>query len=161
MDGAGVETTGAVPPPRPQTVEWKTAIRCAALVAAIAAVLTLVAERVQVVVAAEPAVDDQWIDDHAGPVSAAASAGVDGCRSGSADWGGGRPGAGGFLWSGAGGWRIGGAVWTAQHGGSGCAADGGGSMMGSKRRWRLALNRRRYSGFGTRRSFEPDGCWHR
>ena len=48
VSGTGVDTTGAVPPPRPQTVEWKTAIRCAALVAAVAAVLTLVAERVQV-----------------------------------------------------------------------------------------------------------------
>src|SRR5271168_3152535 len=45
---AGAETTGAVPPPRPQTVEWKTAIRCAALVALVAAVLSLVSERVQV-----------------------------------------------------------------------------------------------------------------
>src|ERR1700756_185724 len=44
----GVDTTGAVPPPRPQTVEWKTAIRCAGLVAAIAAVLTLISQRVQV-----------------------------------------------------------------------------------------------------------------
>ena len=42
-----VDTTGAVPPPRPQTVEWKTAIRCAWLVAAVAAVLTLVSQRVQ------------------------------------------------------------------------------------------------------------------
>ena len=40
-------TTGAVPPPRPQQVEWKTAIRCAVLVAGIAAVLGLVASRVQ------------------------------------------------------------------------------------------------------------------
>jgi hypothetical protein len=42
-------TTGAVPPPRPQHVEWKTAIRCAVLVAGIAAVLGLVASRVQAV----------------------------------------------------------------------------------------------------------------
>ena len=48
VNGAEVDTTGAVPPPRPQTVEWKTAIRCAALVAAIAAVLTLVSQQVQV-----------------------------------------------------------------------------------------------------------------
>jgi hypothetical protein len=40
-------TTGAVPPPRPQQVEWKTAIRCAVLVAVIAAGLSLVAARVQ------------------------------------------------------------------------------------------------------------------
>jgi hypothetical protein len=46
--GAEVDTTGAVPPPRPQTVEWKTAIRCAALVGAIAAVLTVVSQQVQV-----------------------------------------------------------------------------------------------------------------
>ncbi|WP_158793042.1 zinc ribbon domain-containing protein [Granulicella sp. L60] len=43
------DTTGALPPPRMQQVEWRTAIRCAALVAGIAAVLTLVASRVQVV----------------------------------------------------------------------------------------------------------------
>jgi hypothetical protein len=46
--GTGEDTTGTVPPPRPQTVEWKTAIRCAALVAAVAAVLSVVSERVQV-----------------------------------------------------------------------------------------------------------------
>jgi hypothetical protein len=43
------DTTGAVPPPRPQQVEWKTAIRCAVLVAGIAAVLSLVGARVQLV----------------------------------------------------------------------------------------------------------------
>src|SRR5271155_4788267 len=48
ISGTDVDTTGTVPPPRPQTVEWKTAIRCAALVAAIAAVLSVVSERVQV-----------------------------------------------------------------------------------------------------------------
>jgi hypothetical protein len=47
--GAEADTTGAVAPPRPQQVEWKTAIRCAVLVAGIAAVLSLVAARVQVV----------------------------------------------------------------------------------------------------------------
>jgi hypothetical protein len=46
--GAGdADTTGATPPPRPQQVEWRTAIRCAALVAGIAAVLSLIASRVQ------------------------------------------------------------------------------------------------------------------
>ena len=49
VNGTEVDTTGAVPPPRPQTVEWKTAIRCAALVAGVAAGLSLVSERVQVV----------------------------------------------------------------------------------------------------------------
>src|SRR5271156_1177409 len=44
---ADADTTGAVPPPRPQQVEWKTAIRCAMLVAVIAAGLSLVAARVQ------------------------------------------------------------------------------------------------------------------
>jgi len=48
-DGAEADTTGAVPPPRPQQVEWKTAIRCAVLVAGIAAVLSLVAARVELV----------------------------------------------------------------------------------------------------------------
>lgn len=47
--GSEPDTTGAVPPPRPQGVEWKTAIRCAALVAGIAAGLSLVAGRVQMV----------------------------------------------------------------------------------------------------------------
>src|SRR5260370_11726420 len=41
------DTTGAIPPPRPQQVEWKTAIRCAALVAGDAAGLSLVAQRVR------------------------------------------------------------------------------------------------------------------
>jgi hypothetical protein len=38
-------TTGAAPPPAPRQVEWKTAIRCALLVAAVAAVLTVIAAR--------------------------------------------------------------------------------------------------------------------
>jgi hypothetical protein len=42
-------TTGAVPPPKPQQVEWKTAMRCALLVAVIAAALNQVATKVQVV----------------------------------------------------------------------------------------------------------------
>jgi hypothetical protein len=42
-------TTGAVPPPKPQQVEWKTAMRCALLVGVIAAVLNQVATRVQMV----------------------------------------------------------------------------------------------------------------
>jgi hypothetical protein len=46
---AEADTTGAVPPPRPQHVEWKTAIRCAVLVAGIAAGLSLVSSRVQLV----------------------------------------------------------------------------------------------------------------
>jgi hypothetical protein len=48
--GAGdTDTTGALPPPRPQQVEWRTAIRCAALVAGIAAVLGVVSAQVQMV----------------------------------------------------------------------------------------------------------------
>ena len=47
--GAEANTTGATPPPRPQKVEWQTAIRCAVLVAAIAAVLSVVSQRVQVI----------------------------------------------------------------------------------------------------------------
>jgi hypothetical protein len=43
---AEAATTGAVPPPRPQQVEWKTAIRCAVLVAGIAAFLFLVSQLV-------------------------------------------------------------------------------------------------------------------
>jgi hypothetical protein len=42
------DSTGAVPPPHPKQVEWKTAIRCAVLVAAVAAVLGVVASRVEV-----------------------------------------------------------------------------------------------------------------
>ena len=38
--------TGAPPPPKPQTVEWKTAIRCALLVAAVGVILSLVATKV-------------------------------------------------------------------------------------------------------------------
>src|SRR5258705_13597857 len=48
-EGAEAGTTGAVPPPRPQQVEWKTAIRCAAVVAVIATGLSLVSQRVQAV----------------------------------------------------------------------------------------------------------------
>jgi hypothetical protein len=43
------DTTGSVPPPNPRQVEWKTAMRCALLVAAIAAGLSLLAARIQVV----------------------------------------------------------------------------------------------------------------
>lgn len=42
---AETNTTGAAPPPQARQVEWKTAIRCALLVAAVAAVLSLVAAR--------------------------------------------------------------------------------------------------------------------
>lgn len=45
--GAGGDTTGELPPPRPRQVEWKTAIRCALLVAGVGAVLSLGAARVQ------------------------------------------------------------------------------------------------------------------
>ncbi len=47
--GADADTTGEVAPPRPQHVEWKTAIRCAVLVAGIAAGLSLAASRFEVV----------------------------------------------------------------------------------------------------------------
>ena len=47
--GAEANTTGAIPPPRPQQVEWKTAIRCAVLVAGVAAGLSVVSQRVQVI----------------------------------------------------------------------------------------------------------------
>ncbi len=42
-------TTGALPPPRPQVVEWKTAIRCAGLVAIVAAALSVAGTRVPAV----------------------------------------------------------------------------------------------------------------
>jgi hypothetical protein len=41
-------STGTLPPPRPRQVEWKTAIRCAAAVAAVASALSLLALRVDV-----------------------------------------------------------------------------------------------------------------
>jgi hypothetical protein len=44
-----IDTTGSVPPPHPRQVEWKTAMRCALLVAVIAGGLSLIAARVQVV----------------------------------------------------------------------------------------------------------------
>jgi hypothetical protein len=42
----GVASTGALPPPHPQQVEWKTAILCAAAVAGVGAVLSVAAMRV-------------------------------------------------------------------------------------------------------------------
>src|SRR5580692_5657179 len=42
----GGATTGTLPPPSPRQVEWKTAIRCAAAVAAIGAALSLGSMRV-------------------------------------------------------------------------------------------------------------------
>ena len=42
----GDASTGALPPPHPRQVEWKTAIRCALLVAGIAAALSLGAMKV-------------------------------------------------------------------------------------------------------------------
>jgi hypothetical protein len=47
---AGAASTGAVPPPRPQQVEWKTAIRCAAAVAGTGSLLSLVAMRLDMLV---------------------------------------------------------------------------------------------------------------
>src|SRR5579871_5077614 len=45
---SGTVSTGALPPPRPRQVDWKAAIRCAALVSAVAAILGLGAVRVEV-----------------------------------------------------------------------------------------------------------------
>jgi hypothetical protein len=44
-ESAETNTTGAAPPPQPRQIEWKTAIRCALLVAGVAAALSLVATR--------------------------------------------------------------------------------------------------------------------
>jgi len=44
----GAASTAAIPPPSPRQVEWKTAIRCAALVAAVGAALSVGAIRVDV-----------------------------------------------------------------------------------------------------------------
>jgi hypothetical protein len=44
----GTPSTGRTPPPRPQEVEWKTAIRCAFLVACIGSALSLGSMRVDV-----------------------------------------------------------------------------------------------------------------
>ncbi|HEX9201097.1 MAG TPA: zinc ribbon domain-containing protein [Acidobacteriaceae bacterium] len=46
VDAAGVASTGALPPPQPRQVEWKTAILCAAAVAGIGSMLSLLAMRV-------------------------------------------------------------------------------------------------------------------
>lgn len=46
---ASTPTTGALPPPIPNPIDWETAIRCALIVAGIAAVLSLIASRVQLV----------------------------------------------------------------------------------------------------------------
>jgi hypothetical protein len=53
----GAPSTGRMPPPPPGQVEWKTAIRCAAVVAGIGSVLTLAAMRVDVL----SAVSFLWI----------------------------------------------------------------------------------------------------
>jgi hypothetical protein len=45
---ASESSTGTAPPPHPQQVDWKIAIACAAIVAGVAAVLTLLAIRVPV-----------------------------------------------------------------------------------------------------------------
>lgn len=45
----GETTTGAVPPPNPRQVDWKAAMLCALLVAAVAAVLSLLSARVQAI----------------------------------------------------------------------------------------------------------------
>ncbi|HEV2646743.1 MAG TPA: hypothetical protein VGU46_10295 [Acidobacteriaceae bacterium] len=42
----GTASTGTAPPPRPQQVEWKMAIRCAAIVSGIASILCLASMRV-------------------------------------------------------------------------------------------------------------------
>ncbi len=42
----GTASTGTAPPPRPQQVEWKMAIRCAAVVAGVASLLCLASMRV-------------------------------------------------------------------------------------------------------------------
>jgi hypothetical protein len=43
---ASADSTGALPPPLPRQVDWQTAFRCSGLVAAVAAVLSVVALRV-------------------------------------------------------------------------------------------------------------------
>lgn len=43
---ASADTTGALPPPLPRQVDWQAALRCSAIVAAIAAVLSILALRV-------------------------------------------------------------------------------------------------------------------
>ncbi|HEY0161705.1 MAG TPA: hypothetical protein VGB69_03430 [Edaphobacter sp.] len=48
MDASSDSSTGILPPPPPQTVEWKTAILCAVLVAMIGAVLSAASTRLPV-----------------------------------------------------------------------------------------------------------------
>ena len=95
---AATDTTGAAPPPAPRQVEWKTAIRCALLVAAVAAVLSAGGGAVRGGLAPELAVDGERLADYAGALSEAASAGVDGCRNRGADRRGGRVCAGESAW---------------------------------------------------------------
>jgi hypothetical protein len=45
-DGEDGESTGVLPPPSPRQIEWRTAILCAAAVAAVAALLSLLAAQV-------------------------------------------------------------------------------------------------------------------
>jgi hypothetical protein len=45
ISGAG-SSTGSLPPPRPNQIEWKTALRSAGLVAAVAVVLSVLASRI-------------------------------------------------------------------------------------------------------------------
>jgi hypothetical protein len=52
LEKPGPASTGIVPPPRPQQVDWKMAIRCAAAVAGVAGLLSLVAMRVPVLTGA-------------------------------------------------------------------------------------------------------------
>jgi hypothetical protein len=48
VETPGPASTGMRPPPRPQQVDWKMAIRCAAAVAAVAGVLSIVSARVEI-----------------------------------------------------------------------------------------------------------------
>ncbi len=121
---AELDSTGAPPPPHPQVVDWKTAIRCAAVVAGIAAALTVLAMGLPGI----PAAGDDWDlldvdggDDCGGFLSAAASAGEDGRSRGGADRVYDGVGAGGVYHGCDGGGGGGGAVRTALDGGVRCA----------------------------------------
>jgi len=47
-DSIPQDTTGAAPPPPPQQIDWQTAIRCAALVSAVSAILSLLAAKIDI-----------------------------------------------------------------------------------------------------------------
>ncbi len=114
------DSTGAPPPPPPQMVDWKAAIRCAAVVAGIAAALTVLAmglPGIPLLGTIGTVLDADGSDDGGSFLSAAASAGEDGCAGGGADRVYDGTGSGGVYHGCDGGSGFGGAVRAALDGG--------------------------------------------